>query len=482
MSRSILKHCVRLWGKGPTLRNVFIVFLTLSFVTLVCFHINLSERQTHHLDLDFLYQTGPAFERNDTGGAPGAARPQDLSYKERVKRIMERQIFRDNPELDHEHDAVRPPNSLRLPWFMKGGVVRPVPSSRLSQVANIWPNSSKGDRIVEQLMYQPLHYSSNSNSNDTRLKRILLHGGFHDFRDGQHLFTRDYCPVNACEVFNKGSIRADDVDAIIFKDYFSSTVARTTNPQQIWILYLLENPHYTHISRGCASVNWTATYRSDSVIVTPYEKYVLFDPAVKALPLNGRDYARNKTKMVAWFVSNCFTQNRRLDYARELGKYVQVDIYGSCGTLSCPRDQSERCLRMLDADYKFYLAFENANCRDYITEKLYNALRHNVVPIVMGASPSEYRQVAPFRSYIHVEDFNSPRDLADYLKLLDRNSTMYNQYFRWKGTGEFINTFFWCRVCALLHASPPPPGYHYYGDIAAWWYEGGCRRASWPYD
>ena len=23
--------------------------------------------------------------------------------------------------------------------------------------------------------------------------------------------------------------------------------------------------------------------------------------------------------------------------------------------------------------------------------------------------------------------------------------------FQWKGTGEFINTKFWCRVCALLH-------------------------------
>ena len=27
----------------------------------------------------------------------------------------------------------------------------------------------------------------------------------------------------------------------------------------------------------------------------------------------------------------------------------------------------------------------------------------------------------------------------------------YISLFQWKGTGEFINTKFWCRVCALLH-------------------------------
>ena len=33
---------------------------------------------------------------------------------------------------------------------------------------------------------------------------------------------------------------------------------------------------------------------------------------------------QNKTKMVAWFVSNCDSWNKRLDYAKMLAKYIQV--------------------------------------------------------------------------------------------------------------------------------------------------------------
>jgi len=79
---------------------------------------------------------------------------------------------------------------------------------------------------------------------------------------------------------------------------------------------------------------------------------------------------------VAWFVSNCRESNTRKNYAKELQKYIPVDIYGKCGTKKCPRSTETECFEMLNQDYKFYLAFENANCKDYITEKFFlNSLR-----------------------------------------------------------------------------------------------------------
>lgn len=92
-----------------------------------------------------------------------------------------------------------------------------------------------------------------------------------------------------------------------------------------------------------------------------------------ATPIAGIDYVRNKTKKVAWLVSNCSPANRRREYAYELSKYITVDIYGKCGTKKCPKN---KCINWIAEHYKFYLAFENSNCKDYITEKFFhNGLR-----------------------------------------------------------------------------------------------------------
>ncbi len=144
-------------------------------------------------------------------------------------------------------------------------------------------------------------------------------------------------------------------------------------PNQIWIMHHLESPvnsgSYTKYGSG---INWTATYRVDSTIVTPYERFVPFQNASQFyLHPPKRNYALGKSKKVAWFVSHCSTQNKRREYAKELAKYIEVDIYGPCGDRKCPRAKAAQCFNMLNTDYKFYLAFENSNCKDYITEKLY---------------------------------------------------------------------------------------------------------------
>ena len=71
----------------------------------------------------------------------------------------------------------------------------------------------------------------------------------------------------------------------------------------------------------------------------------------------------------------------------------------------------------------------------------------------MGPDIQDYEAVAPPKSFIHVDSFETPEDLAKYLHLLDSNDDLYNEYFAWKQLGDFIDTKFFCRVCSTLHYS-----------------------------
>ena len=85
----------------------------------------------------------------------------------------------------------------------------------------------------------------------------------------------------------------------------------------------------------------------------------------------------------------------------------------------------------------------------------------------MGAHPEEYKSIAPPNSYIHVDEFNSPKELAEYMIYLDKNDDLFNQYFLWKETGQFINTKFMCRLCTMVHLAPHFP--MWYSDSNKWW-------------
>ncbi|XP_046669601.1 glycoprotein 3-alpha-L-fucosyltransferase A isoform X1 [Homalodisca vitripennis] len=362
-----------------------------------------------------------------------------------------------------------------LPWYMAKGKRLPKPAKiSLSgrRIAKLFPGEDRGaDRIENQLMFYPPEPIEPG-----QVKKILMFNGLTSWglKAGRETFAE--CPINTCSL-SANRVDAEDADAILFKDHLVHPGIQRP-AKQVWILYLLECPYHTAHVKYNDLVNWTATYRSDSDIVAPYEKWVYHDAAVTEFQGPLRDFAANKTDKVAWFVSNCGARNGRLQYAQELQKHIQVDIYGACGKHKCPRSLAEKCFELLDKKYKFYLAFENSNCKDYITEKFFvNGLGRNILPIVMGARPEDYAKSAPKHSYIHVDDFASPKQLAEYLHKLDKDDDLYNAYFKWKGTGEFINTHFFCRLCALLHDDYPVKSYR---DINEWWRGAGtCTTSSW---
>ncbi len=227
------------------------------------------------------------------------------------------------------------------------------------------------DRILDQMSFIPESYSR-SFGGARPMVRILAPGGVGDTPLGQDKFLQEQCPVNRCFLTLDTDRRADVV--LIQNTYEAMNVRKL--PNQIWVLWALESPINLIDLRWLKDrINWTATYRSDSTIVTPYEKFVPFSNFTELPATPARNYARGKTKMVAWFVSNCATNNDRLEYVQELRRHVDVDVYGACGVLQCPRNVDKSCDALLSRRYKFYLSFENSNCEYYITEKFFwNAL------------------------------------------------------------------------------------------------------------
>ena len=68
--------------------------------------------------------------------------------------------------------------------------------------------------------------------------------------------------------------------------------------------------------------------------------------------------------LVAQFASNCKTISGRENFISKLSKLINIDIYGSCGSLKCtkkPKDSS--CYDVVNKTYKFYLSFENSLCK-----------------------------------------------------------------------------------------------------------------------
>jgi len=247
------------------------------------------------------------------------------------------------------------------------------------------------------------------------------------------------------------------------------------NYKQRWIYNTQENAYYA--GRDASTMNgifnWTLTHRLDADIPFPYgiARKLRSDEIAKVKV--EQNPAKSKTNLITWSIGHCRTESLRDNIVEKLTEFLPVVINGKCAELFPKRENVPSCGKrndpMCDELYrstKFYLAFENALCEYYVTEKYWtNALDFGMVPIVFG--PQKYYQnLAIPGSYINLFDFPSIEALANYIKYLDKNDTAYNEYFKWKTKYISSEVEFACDFCKMLHDDKlPSKTYNNLGDL-----------------
>ena len=271
------------------------------------------------------------------------------------------------------------------------------------------------------------------------------------YRDCKITYDKNRLHEASAVLFHGQDLGSDEI-------YSPESLRGLSRPMnQYWIWVNQESPSNIRNTNQYNGVfNWTATYHRSSDIFLPYGGYVAreieseieHDKFVQRI-------VRQKRKLIAWAVSDC--KGLRENLVLQLQNFLDITVFGKCRKNFKIQDtcivDTQECDKKL-SEFKFYLAFENSYCEDYVTEKYWkNALEHNSVPIVFGKNYDE--DVAIPGSYINVNEFNSIRELVQFIKFLDKNDQHYAKYFDWKRkyTIKPVNDLI-CSVCQKLHRFP----------------------------
>lgn len=170
---------------------------------------------------------------------------------------------------------------------------------------------------------------------------------FFNVKQGSRSFKDFKCAVDTCTITtDKAKFKSADLVWVYeYNRYKPKNYTRPSNqvyayysvePPMIWeylpgmqtyvIEYYLKNLLFYRIFVGIFTgvFNWTITYRRDSTIPVPTKTWIYYDQSDKQKNQH-RNFAKNKTKKVAWFATNCYgTHNNRIGYIRELQKYIEV--------------------------------------------------------------------------------------------------------------------------------------------------------------
>jgi hypothetical protein len=289
-------------------------------------------------------------------------------------------------------------------------------------------------------------------------------------------------PFNGCSVKNCFALKSfikdrplEKSDAILVHapDLYEASWKNgyNRNLDQLWLFNSIESPEnslrqFRHPITDLDDLfNLTVTFKPDSdlhIKHMPFDswKYLQFYTQYMKAYQNEfytkgtiRDVLVKKkvhqTKpSIVFIANNCRKANRgTVNFINKLIEFVKIDVYGDCeeikNTLPDPcaitSSNKRKCYSDLLKPYKFYLAIESGQCHHYISDKFWDLYSPdlifslNIVPVVRGASKSEYENVTFNKySFVHANDFNSVESLANYLSYLSVNRSALVEHLNWK--------------------------------------------------
>lgn len=248
-------------------------------------------------------------------------------------------------------------------------------------------------------------------------------------------------------------------------------------PDQVWVIHNLEPwPMLWLDTEAWQDVfNWTWSYPRSSDVVAPYggmrslanKEKKSFNHSILTFNYFG---ARKEDGGIA-MISDCTDDARRYRVISTLRKYISIRVFGHCGE-ACPEGY-ESCQHLLH-DFKFYLALENSDCYDYVSEKYWRALERKQIPIV--AWKLNMSEIVIPKSYINVYDFPSVDEAGRYIQKVQSDKELYNSYFSWQLEYKLHYNVGYCELCKKLTDGKTQR--MVYRDFGGWIKNNTCKPAT----
>jgi hypothetical protein len=148
-------------------------------------------------------------------------------------------------------------------------------------------------------------------------------------------------------------------------------------------------------------------------------------------PFNIKELEKKKIKKIPKKFCCIIISNEsafdRIEFTKKLSKYKQVDIYGKTSLTNSDNSKLPSSFAKnheFYSQYKFVICFENSFAKDYITEKLTNAMLGNSLPIYRGAP--NIQDYFNTKSFINYDDYGEDYDkMIKEIIELDKDDKKY---------------------------------------------------------